>query len=225
MGWLGEVVPGWGGGKGWKRRYVKPFFWFGNKAELLSYFVCDCCRDLFRSMFIGFFFCCDLDRLFLFCLSELSFVVSLLIPSTFPFRPVFDRGRRREVERPRWVGAFCLFCCCDFFLFEAPFGPLVGMFFCGCVCSICSWNLLYLFSKSRYFLSRLSHSFLISSWSCSKLAPPSASSSIAIVPIVFPKMISFDSFLRAISLLFSSICDSKLADGMIMMYSTAFRNV
>ena len=200
-------------------------FWVSNKTKLLLYFVFDGCRDLFRSELVGFFFCCDRERLFLFCFSKLSLVALLLVPSAIPFCPAGGQGRRREAERPHWLVTLRRFVGCDFFLFEAPHGPVIGMFFCCCECSSDSCNLLYFCSKNRYFLSCLSHSFLISSWSCSKLAPPSASSSIAVFSVVFPNMISFESFFRAISLLFSSICVSKLAEGMIMMLSIAFQNV
>ena len=48
------------------------------------------------------------------------------------------------------------------------------------------------------------------SCNCSKLAPPSASSSMAVSSVVFPNIISVDNFFSMISLLFSSICVSKL---------------
>ena len=77
----------------------------------------------------GFFFCCDHERLFLLCFSKLSLVASLLVPSAFPFCPAGSRGRRRKVEQPHLLVTFRWFVGCDFFLFEAPCGPLICMFF------------------------------------------------------------------------------------------------
>ena len=53
----------------------------------------------------------------------------MLVPLAFPFCLAGGRGRRREAERLRWVVTFRRFVGCDFFLFEAPHGPLIGMFF------------------------------------------------------------------------------------------------
>ena len=179
----------------------------------------------------GFFFCRDRDRLFPLGFMGLSFVVSLLISSAFPCRPARDRGRAVcgsrfvVVGRPRWFGTGRRLTVGNFFLFEAPRWPLVCKFFCDCLLSNESCNLLYFCSREWYFLSRLSHSFLMRSCNYSKLAPPSASSSIAVSSVVFPIIISVDSFLRMISLLFSSTCFSKLTEGTVTTHSTVLRNV
>ena len=111
----------------------------------------------------GFFFCCDCERLFRFGFSRLLLVASLLVPPAFRFWPVWGRGHHLEADRPHWFDVIRGFVCCDFFLFEAPRCPLVSKFFCGRECSSDSCNLLYFCSKDRYFLYRLSHSFLIKS--------------------------------------------------------------
>ena len=184
-----------------------------------------------RSVAEGLFFCCGRERLFHFDFTGFSFVISLLVSSAFPCRPHRDQGRSVcghrlvVVDRPRWFGTIRRLAGGDFFLFEAPRWPLVCKFFCDCEFLNESCSLLYFCSEEQYFLSRLSHSFLIRSWSCSKLAPPLASSSMAVSSVVFPKIISVDNFFSMISLLFSSICFLKLTEGIMMMHYTVLRKV
>ena len=97
----------------------------------------------------SFFFCRDRDRLFSFDFMGLSFVVSLLISSAFPCLPVMDRGRAEcgcrfavVVGRPRWFGTGRRLTVGNFFLLEAPRGPLDCKFFCGCELSNESCSLL-----------------------------------------------------------------------------------
>ena len=100
---------------------------------MLFYFVCDCTRDLFRSMEEGFFFGCYRERLHLTEFLPFLFEMTLLVSSAFPFDWLGCRGpcvciRRFEVDRPH--------CCCvlravgwdGFFLFEAPPWPLISSF-------------------------------------------------------------------------------------------------
>ena len=119
-------------------------------------------------MAVGFFFGCDRERLFLFDFIGFAFVASLLVSSAFSFRPVAEFWRAPfccrfvVAGRPRWVCRGRRLVFGNFFLLvEAPRWPLDCKFFWFVVFSTRSCKLLYFCSRERYFLSRLSHSFLI----------------------------------------------------------------
>ena len=106
-----------------------------------------------------------------------------------------------------WFGACLLL---DLFFFEAPipslFGgwPLCGIFYLSLslVVPIC-----YIFLLISHICSHVCHILIRTrSYSCSKFAAPSPSSSMVVSSVNLPLMISLESFLTLSRCLFSSTC-------------------